>query len=150
MKKEVQILLVEDNEGDIVLTLEALRAAKVVNGVHVVKDGEAALQYLRKEDIYKNMETPDLILLDINLPKVNGLEVLTEIKNDVDLTVITVVMLTTSDSEKDILESYQHHANCYITKPADFEKFMQVVHMIKNFWIDIVQLPNKKSNEQRN
>src|SRR5665647_1552177 len=140
MKKEVQILLVEDNEGDIVLTLEALKEAKVVNGVHVVKDGEAALQYLRKEDIYKNMETPDLILLDINLPKVNGLEVLTEIKKDKDLMTMPVVMLTTSDSEKDILESYQRHANCYITKSADFEKFMQVVHMIKNFWIDIVQL----------
>jgi len=150
MKKEVQILLVEDNEGDIVLTLEALKAAKVVNGVHVVKDGEAALQYLRKVGKYKNMETPDLILLDINLPKVDGLEVLTEIKNDVDLTVIPVVILTTSDSEKDILESYQHHANCFITKPVDFAKFMHVVHMIKDFWISIVKLPNKKNYEQGN
>ena len=126
-KKEVQILPVEDNEGDIVLTLEALKEAKVVNGVHVVKDGEEALQYLRKEGKYKNMETPDLILLDINLPKVNGMEVLTEIENDVGLTVIQVVMLTTSDSEKDILKSYQHHANCFITKPVDFDKFMYVL-----------------------
>src|SRR5665647_2749603 len=147
MKKDIQILLVEDNEGDIVLTLEALKEAKVVNGVHVVKDGEAALQYLRKEGIYKNMETPDLILLDINLPKVDGMEVLTEIKNDVDLMATPIVMLTTSDSEKDILKSYQHHANCFITKPVDFDKFMHVVHMIKDFWIDIVQLPNKKNYE---
>ena len=150
MKKEVQILLVEDNEGDIVLTLEALRAAKVVNGIQVVKDGEAVLQYLRKEGIYKNMETPDLILLDINLPKVDGMEVLQEIKNDIDLRVIPVVILTTSDSEKDILESYQHHANCFITKPVDFEKFMHVVRMIKDFWIGIVKLPNKNSYDSGN
>lgn len=147
MKKKVQILLVEDNEGDIVLTLEALKAAKVVNGVNVVKDGEAALQYLRKEGIYKNRETPDLILLDINLPKIDGLEVLKEIRNDVDFTGIPVVMLTTSDSERDIMQSYQHHANCYITKPVDFQKFMHVVHMIKDFWIDIVKLPNINSYE---
>ena len=150
MKKEVQILLVEDNEGDVVLTLEALRAAKVTNGIQVVKDGEAALQYLRKEGIYKNMETPDLILLDINLPKVDGMEVLTEIKNDEGLAFIPVVMLTTSDSDKDILKSYQHHANCFITKPVDFASFMHVVHMIKDFWIDIVKLPNKKNYEQGN
>jgi chemotaxis family two-component system response regulator Rcp1 len=144
MKKEVQILLVEDNEGDIVLTLEALKEAKVFNNVQVVKDGEAALQYIRNEDIYKNVETPDLILLDINLPKVNGMEVLTEIKNDVNLMTIPVVMLTTSNSEKDILEAYQHHANCFITKPVDYQKLMDTVHTIKNFWIDIVKITNKK------
>lgn len=147
MKKEVKILLVEDNEGDIVLTLEALKAAKVSTGIQVVKNGEAALQYLRKEGIYKNMETPNLILLDINLPKVNGMEVLIEIKKDVDLMIIPVVMLTTSDSERDIMESYQHHANCFITKPVDFQKFMHVVHVMKDFWIDIVKLPNKKNYE---
>ena len=146
-KKGEKILLVEDNEGDIVLTLEALKEAKVNNVIQVVKDGEEALQYLRKQERFSNMETPDLILLDINLPKLNGKEVLAEIKKDEDLMIIPVVMLTTSDSEKDILESYQYHANCYVTKPADFEKFMQVVHMIKDFWIDIVQLPNKKSDE---
>jgi len=149
-KKEVKILLVEDNEGDIVLTLEALKEAKVSNDIQVVKDGEEALQYLRKEGLFKKAETPDLILLDINLPKVDGKEVLAEIKKDKDLKIIPVVMLTTSDSEKDILESYQHHANCYITKPVDFEKFMHVVHMIKDFWLSIVQLPNNKRNEQRN
>ena len=146
-KKGVKILLVEDNEGDIVLTLEALKEAKVSNGIQVVKDGEEALQYLRKQERFSNMETPDLILLDINLPKLNGKEVLAEIKKDEDLMIIPVVILTTSDSEKDILESYQYHANCYITKPVDFQKFMDVVHMIKDFWIDIVQLPNKKSYE---
>ena len=140
MKKEVQILLVEDNEGDIVLTLEALKEAKVLNNVQVVKDGEAALQYIRREGRYKNTETPGLILLDINLPKVNGMEVLKEIKKDVDLMTIPVVMLTTSDSEKDIQEAYQHHCNCFITKSADYQEFINVVYAIKNFWIDIVTI----------
>ena len=147
MNKEVKILLVEDNEGDIVLTLEALKEAKINNVIQVVKDGEEALQYLRKQERFSNMETPDLILLDINLPKLNGKEVLAEIKKDEDLMIIPVVILTTSDSEKDILESYQYHANCYITKSVDFQKFMDVVRTIKDFWIDIVQLPNKKNYE---
>jgi CheY-like chemotaxis protein len=145
MKKQVKILLVEDNEGDIVLTLEALKVAKVANSVEVVRDGEAALQYLRKEGIYKEKETPDLILLDINLPKLDGLEVLMEIKNDAVLTITPVVILTTSDSEIDIFKSYQQHANCFITKPVDFQKFIEVVRGIKDFWIDIVKLPNKKN-----
>jgi len=142
-KKEVKILLVEDNEGDIVLTLEALKEAKVINGIEVVRDGEEALQYLRKEGRFKNAERPGLILLDINLPKVNGKEVLATIKKDEDLMIIPVVMLTTSDSERDILEAYQHHVNCFITKPVDYQKFMDVVHTIKDFWIDIVKLTNK-------
>jgi two-component system, chemotaxis family, response regulator Rcp1 len=141
MKKEIHILLVEDNEGDIVLTLEALKVAKVVNSVEVVKDGEAALKYLRKEDSYKDAATPGLILLDINLPRVDGLTVLAEIKNDSILATIPVIMLTTSNAEKDILESYQHHANCYITKPVEYHKFMEVVLKIKDFWISIVELP---------
>ena len=147
MNKGVKILLVEDNEGDIVLTLEALKEAKVSNGIEIVRDGEEALQYLRKEGRFKKAETPNLILLDINLPRLGGKEVLAEIKKDKDLMIIPVVMLTTSDSEKDILESYQYHANCYITKPVDFQKFMDVVRTIKDFWIDIVQLPNKKNYE---
>jgi DNA-binding response OmpR family regulator len=147
MNKEVNILLVEDNEGDIVLTLEALKEAKFTNGIYVVKDGEEALQYLRKEGRFEKAETPDLILLDINLPRLDGKEVLSEIKKDEKLMVIPVVMLTTSDSEKDIMESYHNHANCYITKPVDFHKFMEVVHVIKNFWISIVQLPNKNNHE---
>lgn len=144
MNKEITILLVEDNEGDIVLTMQALKKANVTNGISVVKDGDAALQYLRKSGKFENVGTPDLILLDINLPKVDGMEVLTEIKNDQTLKKIPVVMLTTSDSENDILRSYNNHANCYITKPVDFKKFMEVVQMIKDFWISIVKLPARK------
>jgi CheY-like chemotaxis protein len=144
MKKEISILLVEDNEGDIILTLEALKEAKINNEINVVRDGDAALQYLGKEGQYKDAETPDLILLDINLPKVDGIEVLAKIKSNEDLMVIPVVMLTTSDSEKDIFQSYQSHANCYITKPVNFENFMDVIQTIKDFWINIVQLPKIK------
>lgn len=141
MNKEVEILLVEDNEGDIVLTLKALKEAKIHNKITVIKDGETALLYLRKEGRYKEAQTPDLILLDINLPKVDGKEVLAAIKKDGELMVIPVVMLTTSASEKDIMESYHNHANCYITKPVEFKEFMEVVHSIKHFWITIVKLP---------
>jgi two-component system, chemotaxis family, response regulator Rcp1 len=141
MRKEIKILLVEDNDGDIFLTLEALKEARIHNEIDVVKDGEKALQYLNKENEFANAETPDLILLDINLPKVDGKEVLARIKSDDILKVIPVVMLTTSDSERDIMDSYQNHANCYITKPVDFQKFIDVVQTVKNFWINIVQLP---------
>ncbi len=141
MRKEIKILLVEDNDGDIFLTLEALKEARINNHIDVVKDGEKALQYLNKENEFANAETPDLILLDINLPKIDGKEVLARIKKDDVLKVIPVVMLTTSDSERDIRDSYQSHANCYITKPVDFQKFMDVVQTVKNFWINIVQLP---------
>lgn len=141
MNKEIKILLVEDNEGDIVLTMQALKKANVTNGLSIVRDGDEALKYLRNKGKFENSETPDLILLDINLPKVDGIEVLTEIKNDENLRVIPVVMLTTSESENDIVRSYNNHANCYITKPVDFKKFMEVVQMIKDFWISIVKLP---------
>ena len=141
MNQDVNILLVEDNEGDILLTLEALREAKVTNMVSVVKDGQEALRYLRKEGPFKDVSTPDIVLLDINLPKIDGKEVLSVIKNNERLKTIPVVMLTTSDSEIDICESYQSHANCYITKPVDFNKFMDVIHIIRDFWINIVQLP---------
>jgi CheY-like chemotaxis protein len=145
--KEVRILLVEDNEGDIILTLKALQKANVHNTIDVVKDGEQAIQFLQKEGPFKDAETPGLILLDINLPKVDGMEVLTAIKNHEHLRVIPVVMLTTSDSEKDIMQSYYHHANCYITKPVSFSKFIEVVHRIKDFWISIVQLPKPAEDE---
>ena len=148
MNKEIKILLVEDNEGDIILTRQALKKANVTNGLSVAKDGDEALKYLRKKDEFANAETPDLILLDINLPKVDGMEVLAEIKNDETLKIIPVVMLTTSDSEKDIIRSYHNHANCYITKPVDFKKFIGVVQMIRDFWISIVKLPKHKTNEQ--
>jgi CheY-like chemotaxis protein len=141
MKKEVVILLVEDNEGDIVLTVEALREAKIHNKVVVVRDGEEALSYLYRDGKYADVEMPDIIFLDINLPRIDGKEVLTKIKNDDRLKFIPVVILTTSDSENDIMESYSNHANCYITKPVDFNKFLQVINMIKDFWITLVRLP---------
>lgn len=140
-QEEVKILLVEDNEGDIVLTLEGLREARINNHVNVVKDGEQALQYLRKTGAYADASTPNLVLLDINLPRVDGKEVLMEIKNDPSLKKIPVVMLTTSESERDVMDAYNNHANCYITKPVDYNKFMEVVHSIREFWISIVHLP---------
>jgi two-component system, chemotaxis family, response regulator Rcp1 len=149
MKEEVRILLVEDNEGDIVLTLKALEKAHVSNTIDVVKDGEQALQFLHKQGPFKDAETPGLILLDINLPKMDGMEVLAGIKDHEHLRVIPVVMLTTSDSEKDIMQSYYHHANCFITKPVNFSKFMEVIQTIKEFWISIVQLPKNQENDER-
>jgi CheY-like chemotaxis protein len=139
--KELNILLIEDNEGDIILTMEALKEARISNSVNVMKDGEKALQFLRKQGEFQNAPTPGLILLDINLPKIDGIEVLAHIKEDDQLKIIPVVMLTTSSSEKDILESYAHHANCYITKPVGFQNFMEVIYTIKEFWISLVQLP---------
>jgi CheY-like chemotaxis protein len=141
MLKEVRILLVEDNEGDIVLTMEALKEARILNSIDVIRDGEEAIQFLKKEGQYTSASTPDLIFLDINLPKLDGTEILSAIKNDPTLKVIPVIMLTTSDSERDVMKSYYNHANCYITKPVDLEKFMEVIHSIKSFWISIVKLP---------
>ena len=138
---EIHILLVEDNEGDIVLTLEALREAKLRNKISVVRDGEEALQFLHKEGKFSGEDTPQLILLDINLPKIDGKEVLNRVKSDPDLKKIPVVILTTSSSEKDILEAYNNYANCYITKPVDLDKFISVIHTVEDFWISIVQLP---------
>lgn len=141
MIKEVRILLVEDNEGDIVLTIEALKEARMHNTIDVARDGEEALNLLQREGKYKDAHLPDLILLDINLPKLDGNELLSIIKNDEGLKFIPVIMLTTSDAEKDIMKSYCNHANCYITKPVNMEKFMEVIHTIKSFWISIVTLP---------
>lgn len=141
MKQEIKILLIEDSDGDILLITQALKKAQVTNGVTVIKDGDKALQYLRKEGNYQDVETPDMVLLDINLPKVDGMEVLAEIKNDPLLMSIPVVMLTTSESEKDIINSYNNHANCYIVKPVNFQKFIDVVQLIKEFWISVVKLP---------
>lgn len=141
MTEDVHILLVEDNEGDILLTLEALKEARVYNSIDVVRDGEEALHYLQKTGSYTHAPTPDLIFLDINLPKIDGTEILSVIKNDDHLKVIPVIMLTTSDAERDVMKSYINHANCYITKPVDLEKFMYVIQQIKSFWINIVKLP---------
>jgi chemotaxis family two-component system response regulator Rcp1 len=134
--KEIHILLVEDNEGDIVLTLEALKEARIRNHVTVARDGEEALTLLRETE-----SLPDMVLLDINLPKVDGLEVLNSIKTDDRLKMIPVIMLTTSRAERDVSYSYAHHANCFITKPVDLACFMDVIRTIENFWITIVKLP---------
>ncbi|TND08362.1 MAG: response regulator receiver protein [Bacteroidetes bacterium] len=140
--KEIHILLVEDNEGDIVLTLEALKEGKIRNKVTIARDGAEAIDLLlSRKNGQQDEPMPDLILLDINLPKMDGKEVLSIIKKTPDLKNIPVVMLTTSSSEKDILESYSNHANCYITKPVGLEKFMQVLRAIEHFWIHIVSLP---------
>lgn len=138
---ELQILLVEDNEGDILLTLEAFKELKVNNKVEVVRDGAEAIEFLKKEGQYSNTTMPNLILLDINMPRLNGIEVLEFIKNDDKLKKIPVVMLTTSSSESDIAACYERSANCFITKPMDFIKFLEIVQSIESFWFNVAQLP---------
>ena len=140
----IDILLVEDNEGDILLTTEALSEGKIANSVNVVKDGWEALQYLEKKGSYTDVLTPDLILLDINLPKLNGHEVLEQIKSKDDLKHLPVIMLSTSSSSEDVFLSYKNHVNCYITKPVEVEDFTKVISSIKHFWISVVNLPNSK------
>lgn len=135
---EVQILLVEDNDGDIILTQEALKEGKIKNQISVARDGEEAINMLNETN-----NLPDLILLDINLPKVNGFEVLSAIKTNDRLKAIPVIMLSTSGAEKDVLTSYNNYANCFITKPVDFTRFMEVVRTIENFWVSLVKLPRK-------
>lgn len=137
----VNILLVEDNKGDIRLTQEAVKESKLLINLSVVMDGVEAIEFLRKNGKYKDEIRPDIILLDLNLPKMDGRQVLAEIKNDPDLKLIPVVILTTSRSEEDLLKSYGLHANCYINKPLEFEKFIQVVQKIEDFWLTIVRLP---------
>jgi len=139
--RPIEILLVEDNPGDIRLTREALKEGKVQNTLHVVQDGVEAVAFLRRQGKYREVDRPDLILLDLNLPKKDGREVLSDIKEAPDLRRIPVVILTTSDSEKDILTSYNLHANCYIIKPLDLDKFINVVKSIEDFWLSIVKLP---------
>ncbi len=139
----VEILLVEDNPGDVLLTREALKEGKVLNNLHVAHDGEEALKFLHKEDPYRDAPTPDIVLLDLNLPKVNGREVLAEVKSDPVLRRIPVVVLTTSQAEEDIIRSYDLHANCYIAKPLDLDQFITVIKTVENFWVSIVKLPNK-------
>jgi two-component system, chemotaxis family, response regulator Rcp1 len=137
----IEILLVEDNPGDVRLTREALKEGKVRNNMNAVSDGVAALAFLRGEPPYINSPHPDLILLDLNLPKKSGLDVLSEIKNDEHLKRIPVVVLTTSQAERDIVRSYNIHANAYVTKPVDLDQFIQVVKSIEDFWLEIVKLP---------
>ena len=137
----IEMLLVEDNPDDVDLTIEALEDAKIANRLHVVSDGVAALAFLHREGGYVHAPRPDLILLDLNLPKKGGREVLAEIKNDPKLRCIPVVVLTTSSADEDILRAYDLHANCYITKPVDFEQFSRVIHAIEDFWLTVVKLP---------
>jgi len=140
----VEILLVEDNPGDVRLTKEALKEGKVYSNLHWAKDGVEALEFLRRQGKFADVPRPDIILLDLNLPKKDGREVLSEIKNDDDLKRIPVVILTTSKAEEDVLRSYQLHANCYVTKPVDLDKFIVVVQSIDKFWLTVVTLPNGK------
>jgi chemotaxis family two-component system response regulator Rcp1 len=137
----VEILLVEDNPGDVRLTKEALKEGKVYNNLHWAKDGVEALEFLKREGKYANAPRPDIILLDLNLPKKDGREVLAVVKKNADLKQIPVVVLTTSKAEEDVLKSYELHANCYVTKPVDLEKFIQVVQSIDRFWLTVVTLP---------
>jgi CheY-like chemotaxis protein len=138
----IDILLVEDNPGDVRLTQEVLKESKVGNTLMVVSNGDEALACLRKQGNYQNARRPGLILLDLNLPKKNGHEVLLHIKEDADLRRIPVVVLTSSKAEEDILKTYNLHANCFITKPVDLDQFIQVVRSIEDFWLAIVRLPN--------
>lgn len=137
----VEILLVEDSAADVELTIEALQEAKIANRLNVVDDGTKALAFLRRQGEYQNVPRPDLILLDLNLPKKDGRQVLVEIKDDPALRTIPVVVLTTSRAEEDVLRAYSLHANCYITKPVDLDQFLRVIHSIEEFWLGIVRLP---------
>ena len=139
----IEILLVEDNPGDVRLIIEAMIEAKLDNRFHVVEDGVEAMQFLRREGRFGDAPRPDLILLDLNLPKKDGRSVLAEVKTDPDLRRIPVVVLTTSRSEEDVLQAYDMHANAYVTKPVNLEKFMRIVALIDEFWLKVVTLPGR-------
>jgi chemotaxis family two-component system response regulator Rcp1 len=144
--KPVEILLIEDSPGDVRLTMEALKEAKVLNNLSVAGDGIEAMAFLKREGAHAKAPRPDVILLDLNLPKKDGREVLAEIKADANLRRIPVVVLTTSRDEQDIISAYDLHANCYITKPVDFKKFLEVVQSIEDFWLTVVKLPANGSH----
>ncbi len=139
--RPIEILLVEDSPSDVALTVEALKTGKIANNLNHVEDGVDAMNYLRRKGGYANAVRPDLVMLDLNLPRKDGREVLAELKADPELKVIPVIVLTTSRSDKDILRSYQLNANCYITKPVDFTHFIEVVQSIEQFWLTVVTLP---------
>jgi CheY-like chemotaxis protein len=140
-QKPIEVLLVEDDPGDVLMTREALEENKVANHLAVVSDGATAMSYLRKQGEYAEAPTPDLVLLDLNLPRMDGREVLSAMKSDDDLRRIPVVVLTTSEAEEDVLRSYSLHANAYVTKPVDFERFIDVVRQIDEFFLTVVRLP---------
>jgi CheY-like chemotaxis protein len=142
--RPIEILLVEDSPSDTDLTVEALASAKICNRLSLVEDGVQAMEFLRREGQYAQAPRPDLILLDLNLPRKDGREVLAEIRADEKLTAIPVVVLTTSQAEKDVLRAYALHANCYIAKPVDFQQFLEVIEAIEGFWLSVVKLPTEK------
>ena len=137
----VEILLAEDNPGDVMLTKKALKRGKLANNLHVVTDGVEALDYLRQNGEYEDVPRPDLILLDLNMPRKDGQDVLKELKDDDELRTIPVVVLTSSESEEDIAKSYELNANAYLTKPVDFDGFIEIVNRLENFWFKVVKLP---------
>lgn len=144
MSEAIDILLVEDNEGDVHLTQEALKKAKVRNRVHTTVDGVEAMQFLRREGAFTNAPRPDLVLLDLNLPNMDGREVLEAMKADPALRAIPVVVVTSSAAEQDIVQSYALNANCYVTKPVDLQQFLHVIGSVSDFWLQIVKLPPKE------
>lgn len=139
--KPIEVLLVEDDPGDVVMTREALAESKVMNALNVVSNGEDAMRFLRREAPYEDAPRPGLVLLDLNLPRLDGREVLGQIKGDPELRRIPVVVLTTSQAEEDVLRSYDLHANAFVTKPVDFDRFLEVVRQVDNFYISVVSLP---------
>jgi chemotaxis family two-component system response regulator Rcp1 len=143
MSDDIQILLVEDNPGDVRLTKEALRGAKVANELHVVGDGEEAIDFLRQRGRHTDAPRPDIVLLDLNLPRIDGGEVLADIKADADLARIPIIVLTSSSADVDIQQAYQLHANCFISKPVDFTEFIGAVRSLEGFWLKIVRLPTR-------
>ncbi len=139
--RPIEILLVEDDEGDVLLTTEALEASKITNNMSVARNGEEALKFLRRRAGFEDAPRPDIVLLDLNLPRVDGREVLSQIKADPELRRIPIIVLTTSEAEEDILRSYDLHANAYVTKPVDFTRFLQVIQSIDEFFVTVVRLP---------
>jgi two-component system response regulator len=146
--RPVEILLVEDSPADVALTQEALQESKLHNNLHVVTDGEAAMEFLRREPPYESVPRPDLIILDLNLPKKTGREVLAEVKADASLRPIPIVIMTVSEDERDVIESYRLHANCYIRKPVRFREFIEIVKSIQDFWFSIVTMPPNSEYEE--
>jgi CheY-like chemotaxis protein len=146
--RPIEILLVEDNPGDIELTQEAFAESKIYNNIHAVNDGVEALDFLRKKGKFATAVTPDVILLDLNMPRMDGKEVLEIVKNDAALRLIPIVILTSSEAEKDIVRSYKLHANCYINKPVDLECFLEVVRAIEDFWLSVVKLPSEERKKR--
>jgi CheY-like chemotaxis protein len=141
-----EILLVEDNPGDVFLTQEAFREGRLAHRLSVVEDGEEAMRFLRREGKHSNAPQPDLILLDLNLPKKDGRELLGEVKNDPDLQQIPIIVLTTSGAEQDVARAYKLHANCYLTKPIQMDDFLKTIRSVEDFWLSVVRLPTKEVN----